>query len=75
MYIIIITILIAFFFWLCNLGIFHLGRDWPLIIILLGLCSLLTIFSKSKRNKIISDLGKGKISVEQAEERLKKVKK
>ena len=67
--------LIGLFLWLCNLGIFHLGRDWPLILILLGFASLLTIFSRSKRNKIISDLEKGKISVEQAEERLKKTKK
>jgi hypothetical protein len=75
MNIIIVIILTGFFFWLCNLGLLHLGRDWPLIIILLGLYALLTIFSKSKRNRIISDLEKGKISVEQAEERLKKTEK
>jgi len=44
------------------------------MIILLGFYSLLTIFNKSKRNRIIKDLEKGKISVEQAEERLKKTK-
>lgn len=75
MYLIINIILIGFFFWLCNLGILYIGRDWPLILIVIGICSLLTIFRKSKRNRIISDLEKGKISVEQAEERLKQTKK
>jgi len=66
---------LGLFFWFCNLGIFHLGRDWPLILVLLGLYSILTVLSKSKRNKIINDLEKGKITVEQAEESLKKTEK
>ena len=71
MYIIISIILIGVFLWLCNLGIFDFGRDWPVILIVLGCCSLLTLFKKSRKNRIIRDLEKGKISAEKAEELLK----
>lgn len=74
MHIIISIILLGIFFWLCNLAIFDLKRDWPLILIIVGICSLLNLIRRSKRHQIIRNLEKGKINVEQAEELLKQEK-
>jgi hypothetical protein len=72
MYLIVFIVSIGLFFWLCNLGVLQLERDWPLLIIIIGIFILLSIFSRSKKYKIIRDLEKGNISAEEAEKRLKK---
>lgn len=70
-----IGILVFFggFFWLVNLGILSWHRDWPLILIFLGGYPILYYsLRKSRRRGVIRDLERGKITPEQAEERLKK---
>jgi hypothetical protein len=58
--------------WLSNLQVLSLARDWPLILIVLGVVNILNLFKKKKKASIINDLEKGKITVEEAEEKLKK---
>ncbi len=71
---IIILIAIGVFFWLVNLDVLVLSRDWPLILIFLGVINLLHLTKRDKRKKIIKDLESGKINTQQAEERLRNVK-
>ncbi len=68
---IILIIFIGVFLWLGNLRIVDMGRDWPVILIVIGLVSLLNTQKKARRKKIINDLEKGKISVEEAEGKLR----
>ncbi|HEC78775.1 MAG TPA: hypothetical protein ENI34_06495 [candidate division WOR-3 bacterium] len=72
MTVVIILVLIGIFLWLANLHIINLARDWPVILIIVGLGSIFHVSSKNKKKKIIEALEKGKITVEEAEERLKK---
>ncbi|MEE8597609.1 MAG: hypothetical protein V3T09_07355 [bacterium] len=69
-------ILIGFFFWLTNLQVLVLSRDWPLILILIGLINIIKLIKKlikiNKRHTIVNNLENGKISVQEAEEKLKK---
>jgi hypothetical protein len=65
-------ILIGFFFWLTNLQVLVLSRDWPLILILIGLINIIKIIKVNKRHTIVNNLENGKISVQEAEEKLKK---
>jgi hypothetical protein len=65
-------IFIGVFLWMANLHVVSLARDWPIILIVLGLLSLLGIFRKSRKSRILNDLEHGKITVEQAEDKLKK---
>lgn len=74
MIIIIFIILSGVFFWTCNLGTLVFNRDWPLLLILIGLCAIFSIYKKSKRDRIVRNLEKGKINVEEAEEQLKKTR-
>ncbi len=64
-------IFVGVFLWLANLHIINLGRDWPVILIVFGLLMLLGIRKKSRKNRILYDLEHGKISVEEAEDKLK----
>ncbi|OPX18226.1 hypothetical protein BXT86_02280 [candidate division WOR-3 bacterium 4484_100] len=66
-----IFIFVGLFIWLSNLHILSLGRDWPLILIFLGAISLFTTLKKGKKYKIISELEKGRISAQEAEEKLR----
>ncbi len=66
-----VLIFIGLFIWLGNLQILNFSRDWPLILIFLGVITLFSAFKKRKRYKIISDLEKGKISAREAEKRLR----
>ncbi len=66
-------ITIGLFFWLANLGILSLSRDWPVILIILGVFNIFSIFRKSTRQKIIKDLEDGRITAEEAEEKIKNV--
>lgn len=68
---IILIIFIGVFLWLGNLRIVDMGRDWPVILIVIGLVSLLNTQKKARRKKIINDLEKGKISAEEAEGKLR----
>ncbi|UCG92041.1 MAG: hypothetical protein JSV97_13460 [candidate division WOR-3 bacterium] len=70
---IIILIVIGVFFWLTNLHVLVLSRDWPLILIFLGIVNLLHLTKRDKRKKIIRDLESGKINTQQAEKRLKEI--
>jgi hypothetical protein len=67
-----ILIFIGVFLWLANLHIVSLARDWPVILIVIGLLNLFDIFKKGKKSRILNDLDSGKISVEEAEDKLKK---
>ncbi len=65
-------IFLGIFFWLANLSILIFSRDWPLILVILGIINLCGLLKVKRKKKIIDDLEKGKISVEEAEEKLKK---
>jgi len=65
-------ILIGFFFWLTNLQVLVLSRDWPLILILIGLINIIKLIKVNKRHTIVNNLENGKISVQEAEKKLKK---
>jgi hypothetical protein len=52
----------------------NLARDWPLILIFLGILSIATLFKPDKKKHIIADLEKGKITPNEAEEKLKEIK-
>jgi len=65
-------ILIGFFFWLTNLQVLVLSRDWPLILILIGLINIIKLIKVNKRHTIVNNLENGKISVQEAEEKMKK---
>lgn len=67
-----IIIFFAAFFWLANLKILSLSRDWPIMLIFFGLMNIL-VFPKYSRKKIIEDLEKGKITPEEALQRLEKL--
>ncbi|MEO0095457.1 MAG: hypothetical protein ABIL46_04300 [candidate division WOR-3 bacterium] len=68
----IIIIFIAVFFWLTNLKILSLARDWPVILIFFGLVNLV-IFPRYSKKKVIEDLEKGKITSEEALKRLERL--
>jgi len=70
---IITLISIGILFWLANLHILLLSRDWPLILIVFGVINICGIFLGRKKKNIIRDLEKGKISVQEAERRLGKI--
>ncbi|MBN2621150.1 hypothetical protein JXB22_08680 [candidate division WOR-3 bacterium] len=70
--IIIIFIFIGFFIWFGNLGFLNLSRDWPLILIIIGLLGIISALRRGRKSRIIRDLEKGKISVGEAEEKLKR---
>lgn len=80
-------ILIGFFIWFLNLGFFsffNFGRDWPLILVFIGVLVLIDrltlmlkrrkyLAKKDKKNikKLLSELEKGKIGVDDV---IKKIK-
>ncbi len=68
----IIFIFLAAFFWLSNLNILSLSRDWPVLLIFFGLFNLL-IFPRYSKRKIIEDLEKGKLTPEEALRRLERI--
>jgi hypothetical protein len=73
-YWIVLLIFIGVFFWLANLKILLLTRDWPLLLVFLGLINLLQVNKPDKKKSIIKDLEKGKINAHQAEEKLRSLK-
>ncbi len=68
-------ILLGLWIWLSNLNYLNFKRDWPVILIFIGLDLLFsTIFKKrkkSKKEKILEDFDRGKITFEEAEKKLK----
>jgi hypothetical protein len=70
--IIITLIFVGFFIWFGNLGLLNLSRDWPLILIVIGILGIISALRRGHKSRIIRDLEKGHISVEEAEEKLKK---
>lgn len=69
---IVLIIFVGVFLWLGNLRVVDIARDWPVILIVIGLVSLLSTRKKVRKRKIISDLEKGKITVEEAEGKFRK---
>ena len=70
--IIITLIFVGFFIWFGNLGFLNLSRDWPLILIVLGILGIISALRRGRKARVIRDLEKGNITVEEAEEKLKK---
>ena len=73
MAVLITIIFLGLFFWLANLQVFVLSRDWPLILIFLGLMQFFDFSHRSAKQKILNDLEKGRITPAQAEEKLKQL--
>jgi hypothetical protein len=71
---IIILIFLGVFFWFCNLEVLILSRDWPVLLIFFGILSIYGLFRENKKEVIIQDLEKGKITPQEAEEKLKKTR-
>ncbi|KPJ73854.1 hypothetical protein AMJ52_02885 [candidate division TA06 bacterium DG_78] len=69
---IIVLVFLGVFFWFCNLGVLVLTRDWPLLLIFFGILNMYGLFRRNKKEAIIQDLEKGKITPQEAEEKLKK---
>ena len=74
-----ILILLGLWIWLSNLNYLNFKRDWPLILIFIGLDLLVSVFmksrKKSRKTKILEDFDRGKITFEEAEQKLKEEKK
>ena len=83
----IFLIILGVFIWFLNLGIFSFWswkRDWPWILIIIGIFSLFQHikrkikrsekFKRQKIEEIIDKLEKGEINVEEAIKRIKKEK-
>jgi hypothetical protein len=70
--VVIILIFVGLFIWFGNLGFLNLSRDWPLILVVLGILGIISALRRGRKARIIRDLEKGHITVEQAEEKLKK---
>ncbi|MGQ9464749.1 MAG: SHOCT-like domain-containing protein [bacterium] len=68
----IVLIFFAAFFWLVNFKVLCVSRDWPIILIFLGVNNIL-FSSKYSRKKIIEDLEKGKITPDEALKKLEKL--
>ncbi|MCK4233379.1 hypothetical protein KAU34_07615 [candidate division WOR-3 bacterium] len=78
----IILIALGVLFWLGKFGIidFYWSRDWPVILIVIGVFSLINLIVKktrrrSSRNKrdILTKLENGKIDAEEAIKRIKRL--
>lgn len=78
----VIFILVGAFWWMGNMGwfVFRFARDWPLIIVAIGVYYVVRGFVRRRRGRrnrsekleILNELGKGKISVKEATKKLKK---
>jgi len=79
----IIFILVGIFILLSNYNFiaFNFSRDWPLILIAIGIAEIIDIISRRTRKvktskpsvkRILDDLEKGNINIDEAEEKLKK---
>lgn len=79
----IIFILVGIFLLLSNYNFiaFNFSRDWPLILIAIGIAEIIDIISRRTKKiktskpsvkRILDDLEKGNINIDEAEEKLKK---
>jgi len=78
----IIVILIGLWIWAGTLGLpesFRFGRNWPLLLVLLGAYIIYRAVRRwarrTPRVDVLSDLERGRIDVDEAVERLKQEKK
>jgi len=79
----IIVILIGLWIWAGTLGLpesFRFGRNWPLLLVLLGAYIIYRAVRRWARRRtprvdVLSDLERGRIDVDEAVERLKQEKK
>jgi hypothetical protein len=74
MSIFVLFIFVGVFFWLSNLNIIDLARDWPVMVIVAGLVNLCVVFKKGRKKTVIDDLEKGNITVEEAEKKLRTIR-
>ena len=69
--------IIGLWIWLSNMGILNFGRDWPFILVIIGLYFLIeALIPKRRKNKrdlegILKELEENRITTEEA---LKKIK-
>lgn len=79
---IIFLIFLGGFFWLSNYHLITFSRDWPVILIVIGLLAMIKRPRGKKirvevktddddKMEVLKDLEKGEISAEEAEERMK----
>lgn len=76
----IVIILIGLWIWVDKLGlpeIYHFNRNWPVLIVLLGIAIIVRTVSRRPRIRstnpdVLKDLEQGKITAQEAAERLKK---
>ena len=64
----------GFFLWLANLHIIQLSRDWPLLLVLIGIFNLIATNRPNRKKLIIHNLEKGKITIDEAEQQLRQHK-
>lgn len=75
----VIFIAVGVLWWLANMGwiVFRFGRDWPLIIVVIGVYYVVKGLRRRRRRRksdklqILKELENGKIGVEEATKRLK----
>lgn len=83
----IFLIVLGLFIWFLNLGVFSFwkwGRDWPWILVIIGIFSIIGYFKKKFRKSrkfkkekikdILDKIEKGEINIEEAIKRIKKEK-
>jgi len=78
----VMLIILGILFWLGKFGIidFYWNRDWPVVLIAIGIFSLINYSARrlrksnsKKKNKVLESLEKGDIDAEEAIRRLKKL--
>lgn len=75
----IFLLLLGLWLWLSNLGVLNFGRDWPFILVIIGLYLLSLALLRPTRRKgrireILKELEKGEIGPEEALKRIKEEK-
>ncbi len=65
---------LAALIWLNNLGVCRLSRDWPLLVVVIGLLMLVRVLGRNRRRRVIDRLTRGEISADEAIRQLKKGK-
>ncbi len=70
-----IMIILGLWLWLSRFGIsfINFSRDWPVLLVILGAYIIYRRFRRKRKPviKILDDIEKGKVSVEEAVERIK----
>jgi len=74
----IVFIVLGLWIWLSNLGYLYFKRDWPILLVVIGIYLIisgasLSIRRKSRKNvkKVLKDLEEGKITAEEAAKKMR----